>query len=187
MTHTFHDEIITFDKGIRVKIVYQYDEDSDAPWDNSDGHGPVRKGHGTNYHGYAAKSPGERPLNHRGWNTQQYFYDWAKACEMAKKDGWNAEPYDAPNRIERAVQADFDFLSSWLNDDWHYAIVTCGVIDEDGDPIKEFEDCCGGYETYKDYHLTAGREMADELAKRYAEELAERAHWEERGVVTEAA
>lgn len=41
-----------------------------------------------------------------------------------------------------------------------------------------------GYESYKDYHKTAGRGMADELVKRYLVELSERRHWEERDVVT---
>ena len=39
-------------------------------------------------------------------------------------------------------------------------------------------------ETWKDYHKTAGREMAEQIAKDYVEELAERLHWEERDVET---
>lgn len=166
----FNSEIVEFD-GCRVRIEYYYDHDADPPWDMSDGHGPVRRAKRLhNEHG-SDKRPGERPLSQPDRNEAQYYYDWAAAIKLAKRDGWNAEPFDAPNRVERAVQSDFDFLSGWVNNDWCYVGVVCTVVDEDGDevrcPNEPHTDSCWGFETYKDYHLTAGRELADELAKAY--------------------
>lgn len=178
----FDEETVEFD-GATVRISYHYDDGRDAPWDREDGHGAVCKS--THPHGYGGeKRPGDRPLNQPARGQWQYYYDWAGACKLAKKDGWNTEPYDAPNRIERAVQADFDFLRGWLNDDWRYVGVVCHVIDEEGEEIEGFEDSCWGYASYRDSHKTAGREMADELVKRYLAELDEAQYWEERDVVT---
>lgn len=172
----FNTEIIEFDD-CRVRIDYHHELYSEPPWERSEGHGPVRKSTIPNFSSSNDKRPGERPMNRACRNEYQYYYDWAAACKLARKDGWNAPPYDAPNRVERAVQADFDFLSGWVNDEWHYAGVICTVVDEEGDVVKgpdgRYEDDCWGFDTAANYHETAGREMADELAKRYLAEVAQ--------------
>lgn len=174
MHSEFFREIVEF-HGARVLICYHYDYDSGPPWDREDGHGPVRR---SDYrHGpYGSdKGPGERPLNDPDRNCYQYYYDWQGAMEIAKREGWNAEPYDAPDKVRRAVQADFDYLRGWLHDDWHYAGVVCTIVDNEGDPVKvdgeRFEESVWGFETLKDYHLTAGRELADELVQTYLAEV----------------
>ena len=166
-------------KGVEVCIEYLDDSDSDPPWDNSDGHGPVRISRTVNYTGRHTKRPGERPMNSPCRNQYQYLYDWQEACRLARKDGWNTEPYDAPNQVARAVQADFDFLRGWINDDWRYVGVRVTI------PGTSFEDSLWGVETYKDYHETCAKEQAEELVTAYLAEQKEVEYWNSRDVVTE--
>lgn len=166
----YHTEIMRFE-GVDVKVSYYFDDDSEPPWEHCDGHGPVRRGE-AHHPGRSDKHPGERPLNNPGWHQCQYYYDWRQACRLARRDGWNAEPYDAPNRVLRSVQSDFDFLRGWVNDDWQYVGVEVQVVDENGDLVGDC-DACWGFETYRDYHRTAAKEMAQCLAASYKGQLAE--------------
>ena len=88
--------------GYTFKLRIEFDDDADPPWERSDGHGPVRSIrtlYGLRHQGL--KRPGERVMdNGRG---DYWLYDWQKACRLAREGGWNAKPYDAPNRIERGA------------------------------------------------------------------------------------
>lgn len=196
MEYPFKTETIEH-LGVTVRIEYLYDSDYGYPWDNDCGCGPVRKSnyrHGVNWCTNGDKKPGERPLNCPDRNEHQFYYDWQTAMRIAKRDEWNTAPYDAPNKALRAVQANFDYCRGFLNDDWHYAGVVCTVLDAEGDETTD-DDSCWGFETFKDYHLTAGKEMAESLAEsvhkakldnwRYAlREARQRKYWASRDVVT---
>lgn len=196
MEYPIHTETIEH-LGITVRIEYFHDADHGLPWEECDGHGPVRKSnhrHGVNWSTNGDKQPGERPLNCPDRNEYQFYYDWQTAMKIAKRDGWNAEPYDAPNKALRAVQADFDFLRSFLNEEWCYVGIVCTVLDAEGEETTD-ADSCWGFETFKDYHLTAGKELAELLAQsvhdakldiwRHAlREARQRKYWASRDVVT---
>ena len=167
--------------GLRFAVTFDFDYDTEPPWERSDCHGPVRIGR-NHADGQSDKRPGERPLNRPTWRENQYYYDWEEACKLARKDGWNAAPYDAPNRVHRAVQADFDYLSAWVNGDWHYVVV--GVCQVDDDNEIGAWDYCGGVETYHDYHHEMACEMAEDMAQQITREASERAYWESRDVET---
>lgn len=171
----FDRDTIQFD-GCRVLVEYHFDEAADPPWENSDCHGPVRRG-SRHLNGSSDKRPGERPLNCASRHEAQYYYDWAAACRLARQDAWNAEPYDAPDKVERAVLADFKFLQGWINDDWSYVGVVVTIVDQDDDPIKprgeRLTESLWCIESLNGYHRTQAREMADELAKAYLEMLGE--------------
>jgi len=134
-----------------------YDTDSGMPWDDCDCHGPVRR---SNYpHGSSGdKRPGERPLNSPDRHEYQFYYDWQAACKKAREEGWNAEPYDAPNQVARAVEADYQFLRAFLRQDWYYV----GIVIEDAH--GRMLDSVWGVESYKDYHLTMAQEMLQDVA-----------------------
>lgn len=183
--------------GVDCLIGYFQDQDADAPWDMSEGHGPVRKTNTPHWRRHAGKKPGERPLNQADRNEYQFYYDWQEAIKLAKRDGWNTEPYDAPNRVARAVQADFDFLRGYVNGNWEYVGIVCTILDADGEKT-DVADSCWGCETFGDYHLTSGTDMATELvnghlrAKREAwraalHEARERKYWACRDVETTGA
>lgn len=196
MEYPFNTETIEH-CGVTVRIDYFYDSDHGFPWDECDGHGPVRKSnhrHGVNWSTNGDKKPGERPLNCPDHNDYQFYYDWQQAMKIAKRDGWNTAPYDAPNKALRAVQADFNFIHGFLNDQWHYAGIVCTVLDSDGDGTEE-TDSCWGFETLNNYHETSGHEMAESLAESVYEaklnswraalhEARNRKYWASRDVVT---
>jgi hypothetical protein len=150
---------------LKFRVHIEPDDNSDPPWENSDGHGPVRGCH--QWRSRPTKRPGERVL-HQDRGTY-WFYDWQEACKLARKAGWNAPPYDAPDRIHRAVQADFDFLRGYLTGDWHYVGVCVSVIDDDGDDLTEkYEHAVWGFDSNDTSGIAeTARDMASEAGKEY--------------------
>lgn len=58
--------------------------DMGAPWEEHDGHGPVSEWESR------AKLPGEIIINQDGESRR--FYDFAAACQIARRDGWGFLP-----------------------------------------------------------------------------------------------
>lgn len=113
--------------GFTLRARIEHDSDTGAPWEEHDGHGPVSDWRRRNYAGRYDKRPGELLLFDDGRNA--LFYDFAEACRIARRDGWNAAPYDVPGetprqRAAKAARADFEHLRGWCNDQWNW----CGVI-----------------------------------------------------------
>lgn len=164
----------TFEHGGREFTVrFQHDDCSDAPWEMSDGHGPVSDWTTRD------KLPGERLLNSDRGRSRR-FYDFAEATRVAKKDGWGLCPDDIaklaaklgrqPTRkqiVREAVERDFEFLRSWCNDEWHY----CGVIVEHAESGKS-TSCWGVEDNAYDYLETLAHELAGELAFELDSEMA---------------
>lgn len=174
--------------GCTVLIEYFADYDQSAPWENSDGHGNVTRVNKNWHTGRIEKKPGQVVLYSGNGNEYSYLYDFADAMKTAKLDGWNAEPYapegDTPGKKAlRAVNADMEYLRGWCADEWHYVGVVCTLLDSDGEKTDNTESCWG-FETYKDYHLEAGRDMAEELAESANREKSECSYWETRDMVT---
>ncbi|RPH43230.1 MAG: hypothetical protein EHM87_14295 [Burkholderiales bacterium] len=139
------------------------DEHSDPPWENSDGHGPVRAVRHRD-----EKRPGERPLNDlRDSRATGYVYDWQEAMQRAVREGWGTgdgrrDGETARAHAARAVQADYDYLRGWLANDWSYAVIE--VVDRHGE-----EAFLGGV----DYRYGDGErdEYVREMVKDMAREL----------------
>jgi len=167
--------------GLTFRVDFQDDFDADKPWDQCDGHGPVRQA-SRGYDGHIIKRPGERVLYAGGRGEYSWVYDWQAACKMARQDGWNAAPYDAPNRIQRAVQNDFDYLQSWCNGQWSYVGVTVTHIKDDG--TEGESESLWGVETSNDYHLDTAKELAQGLVHTITVEQSRVQEWAERDVVT---
>lgn len=104
--------------GITYTARLELDVDHGAPWEEENGHGPVSEW--TN----RPKKPGERILNEDRGSYR--YYDFTEAMEIAKRDGWDAEPFGEGTpgqRAARAVEADFNALRAWCRDEWHYATI----------------------------------------------------------------
>lgn len=107
--------------GFTLRARIEHDSDTGAPWEEHDGHGPVSDWTRRD------KLPGELLLCYDG--RQKRFYDFAEACRIARRDGWNAAPYQVEGetprqRAARAALADFEHLRGWCNDSWNW----CGVV-----------------------------------------------------------
>ena len=177
--------------GITVRIRYEPDYDSN-PFED-DGHGDIRQVY--SFWNCPDKRPGEVILHsNRG---DYWLYDYQGAVQKAKADGWGCRsPSEGLTKSQIAAQAvdeDMTFLRGFLQDDWGYVGIICTAVDDDGEEIDE--DSCWGFETYRDYHLEAGREMAQALAEQVFErnqkaeaaaalEALEAAYWASRDVIT---
>lgn len=80
--------------GFTITATIHNDDDTGAPWDEHDGHGPV-SGMTTR-----DKRPGELVLCS---DVGRRFYDFAAACQIARRDGWGFMPY--PVKVEAAPGA----------------------------------------------------------------------------------
>lgn len=103
--------------GFTVTATIHHDPDT-KPW-HHDGHGPVTKWVSR------AKRPGERILASDHTSHHRY-YDFSAAVAIARRDGWDAEPYGQGTpgqRAERAAEADYRSLKAWCDDEWFF----CGV------------------------------------------------------------
>jgi len=143
------------------KIEIVHDSDHGTPWENEDGHGPVSDWTSR------AKCPGEMILTEdRG---RKRFYDFAEACRIARRDGWNAAPYDVPGeskrqRAARAAMADFERLRAWCNDQWHYVGVVVTRLDRHGNEMRHERASLWGIESdCEDYQEEVARELAAEI------------------------
>jgi hypothetical protein len=100
-----------------IATVY-WDDDSSPPWRREDGHGPVSDWT------TRAKEPGERVLNQA--HNSKWYYDFAEAVKIARRDGWDAEPVGTGTtgqKAERAAEHDYKVLKAWCDNEWCY----CGV------------------------------------------------------------
>lgn len=154
--------------GFDFLVTTEYDNDADPPWHQGDGNGDVRTCNTPYWQGewQSTKRPGERPMNKPTNRQYQYYYDWAGACKKAREEGWNTPPYDAPNRVQRAVQADFEYLAGWVNDEWQYVVVSVVLVNR-----PEYESTICGVETYKYYHEERVIEMAEEVIEEYLDDM----------------
>jgi hypothetical protein len=149
---------------------FHHDPDMEAPWKVHDGHGPVRETRRNDWSGHYLKRPGEVIIwtDGRGpYHGTALVYDFAEACKIARRDGWNAEPYDVPSetprqRAAKAARADMARLRAWLRDEWHW----CGVTVRPAGACR----CCGPSQSLWGIESDAGgyfedvmRELADEL------------------------
>lgn len=113
---------------VPFKVEIVTDEDMNPPWENSDGHGPVRRVERTGA-GYGPPRKGEVRMNEPERGCDLFYYDWQAALAKALKDGWGGinpvpEGLTRFQRAQRAVGEDFAYLCGWLRDDWHYVGVT---------------------------------------------------------------
>jgi hypothetical protein len=129
-------------EGLNFRVTIERDDDMGAPWDNSDGHGPVS--------GWTTRParPGERVLC-VDRNSKRY-YDVSAAMELAKRDGWDSAPYGEPGETEgqraaRAVTSDFEYLRRWCADLWFYVCVGVQVVDADGNEVSHPHAATNGF------------------------------------------
>lgn len=145
---------------LAFSVEFEDDNDSGAPWENCEGHGPVSDWE------TRSKRAGELVLNSD--RHAKRFYDFAESCRIARRDGWDAAPYNEGSETKRqqaakAARSDFEYLRAWCNDEWRYVGVIVTLLDDEGEKT-EVSDSLWGVETYNDHHEAEARAIADELA-----------------------
>lgn len=142
-------------EGFHLSAIVERDDYYGAPWEEHDGHGPVSEWT------TRAKLPGEMVINRDG-NSYRY-YDYAEACKIARRDGWNAKPYDVEGetprqRAAKAAMADYQHLKGWCDNDWFWCSV---IVTASRDGVELGAAALSGIESEASDYL---REVANEIA-----------------------
>lgn len=108
-------------KGFDLTARVEHDPRPGEPWKEHDGHGVVSDWTRRD------KAPGERVLCEDRGNRR--YYDVQASMEIAKRDGWDAEPYGgtAGQKAARAVDADYERMRKWCDDQWHWVGVVISI------------------------------------------------------------
>ena len=172
----FDGDKVTLPDGFTLTFTSEFDQDSGTPWEREDGHGPV-----TDWV-RREKRAGELLLCSDG--ILKRFYDFAGAMVLAKRDGWGLSPDalaaltrklgHAPTKgqlAEAAVLVDFHNLEGWANDRWHYVGVIVTLRNPEGEEVDS--ESLWGVEDSGDYYQDVAEELAEELEKRHALDVAE--------------
>lgn len=161
--------------GASFRITLEHDDSHGSPWSEEDGHGPVSewKRHAFGQGTKPPKRAGERILV---WNRGHYrTYDIRAATVQAIAEGWDAAPYGGTKgeRAARAVEADFQRMRAWCNDEWSYVGVIVELLDDSGDSLGETASLWG-VESDSDEYIRneVAIELADEILARLAASLA---------------
>jgi hypothetical protein len=168
--------------GTRYRVDWTYDYDHDAPEEESDGHGVVVElvEDPADYmdqfdeddepdmeevirHKMMRRLSGYRHTHRHG---QVKYYDVWETMKRAAAEGWgvdNPVGLSPEEIIDAAIEADFDYLHGWYNDDWHWCGITVTLLaeDEDGnDEDTEWDISLWGANSEDDAHH---EEMITEL------------------------
>jgi len=151
-------------RGFNVTIQIHHDEDMGPPWKEDDGHGPV-----SGWRKRDSKRPGERVLIED--HNHCLFYDFAEACQIAKRDGWslsdegNAKIASRLGRKPTAeeirvatVEQDFAYCRGFATGEWHWLGYTTVIANSSGDNIEG--DSCWGFDD-SDYMLKEAKDNAE--------------------------
>lgn len=130
------------------------DEDMGAPWAEHDFHGVISE------YTSRAKRPGERVLcEDRGYKR---FYDVQESMRKAMRDGWGRHIDGQTKRqaTAAAVDADFERMRGWCNDEWCWVGVSVTATGEE----DNYSNALWGIESDSpEYHKEVARELADEV------------------------
>lgn len=159
------EQITELPNGWKIKVEFQYDNDSGPPWENCDGVGVIEE---SRYRG----RPGEYGeyddwiLNSDyGW---YHYYDWKATLPEAIRDGWNTKPYHFANKREQAMAAmrsTCDYLREWCNNDWWYVGMIVTLLDQNDEELQE--DACWGFESESmDYLCSEARDWAAHMIRK---------------------
>lgn len=172
----YNGDKVTLPDGFTITFTSEYDTDRGAPWEEEDGHGPVTD------RVHREKKAGEVLLCSD--HSAKRFYDFAGAMVIAQRDGWGLSDEalaaltrtlgHAPTKgqlAEAAVLADFHYLEGWASDRWHYIGVIVTLRNPKGEEVDS--ESIWGVEDSGDYYQEVAEELADELEKRHALDVAE--------------
>jgi hypothetical protein len=142
--------------GHPFKLEVFHDAHAPAPWEMSDGHGPVRQ--------VNRRDPGRDgelylsvPSYGAGW-----IYDMEEARRIAIRDKWgtadgNRDGESLTAYACRAAREDYKYLQAWVNNEWHYVGV-CVTHEASG----AHSSVWGIESTDTDFYLTTANDLAHE-------------------------
>ena len=162
MNNYYFNEVIRIN-GRDYRVRKSYDHSSGPPWDECDGHGPIREirrdaRNLTNDYRSVSKAPGEVLIDNG--NGELWAYNVQAATKMALRDAWghgaDVAGETKRQKAARAVAADVKFCQDWLRNEWWWC--SCAIAFE-SDFQREGEGCewdyLGSVEDGCDKHMSA--------------------------------
>jgi hypothetical protein len=167
----YHQETYTHECGKKYNVRWYYDYVHGSPLENDDGYGVTDRmdwnptdeeqleQHLLDYEPELEEETRLRLMRQLRRPSYRYdsglYYDVLSSLHKAREEGWGmgakwkAENPDATKEEElmAAVDADFKHLKGWYDDDWFWLTIGVAPIDEDGEPIEDDREYCGGYES----------------------------------------
>jgi hypothetical protein len=156
---TYHTETYTHKNGKSYHVCWYYDHDYGSPLDNDEGYGVTERldwnpTDEEQLEQHIADNEPEleeetrlrlmRQLQRADrWGDAGLYYDVLSSLHMAKTEWGITDPVKAMEVVEK----DFAYLKGWYDDDWHWLTVGVAPLDEDGEPIEDDREYCGGYES----------------------------------------
>jgi hypothetical protein len=169
--------------GLTFMVAIEHDYNMGRPWEEHDGHGPVRTSRTDGWGRWNSKRAGEVVLSSDRFTC--WLYDVAEALRIAKRDGWGLSPKNRAKLADKlkreptakevraeAVRLDMEHLRGWLEGRWHWCIVVVTLLDTDRDETWEY-DTIGGIESDAGEYLD---EVAADLAAGIADRVGQDTH-----------
>ena len=150
----YHEETYTHKSGKQYNVCWYYDYDMGAPQTEGDGYGVVERldwnptdeeqleQHLCDYEPELEEETRLR-LMRRLCRNSGLYYDVLSSLHLARTE-WG---FDDPVEAMEVVDKDFEFLKGWYDDDWHWLTVSVAPLDDDGEPMEDHREYCGGYES----------------------------------------
>jgi hypothetical protein len=154
----YHEETYTHKNGKSYHVCWYYDHDFGSPLENGDGYGVTERldwnptdeeqleQHLLDYEPELEEETRLRLMRvlsrSSSWRESGLYYDVLSSLHVAKTE-WGV----APERCMEVVEKDFAYLKGWYDDDWHWLTVGVAPLDEDGEPMEDHREYCGGYES----------------------------------------
>ena len=149
----YHQETYTHKNGKSYHVCWYHDYDMGAPQTEGDGYGVTERmdwnptneeqleQHLCDYEPELEEETRLRMMR-RLCRSSGLYYDVLSSLHLARTE-WGV----APERCMEVVEKDFEFLKGWYDNDWCWVTVSVAPLDEDGKPMDDYREYCGGYES----------------------------------------
>lgn len=154
----YHQETYTHKSGKKYHVCWYYDHDYGSPLENGDGYGVTERmdwnptdeeqleQHIADYEPELEEETRLRLMRVLCRPSNRYdsglYYDVLSSLEKARVE-WGV----APERCMEVVEKDFAYLKGWYDDDWFWLTIGVAPLGEDGEPMEDHREFCGGYES----------------------------------------
>ena len=171
------------------RIEWEYDNDMGPPQKESDGHGVVdsldfRPEGYLEHWDYdmngepdmedVVRNRMRRPMQrYVSSRHSRMYYDVWETLKTAKRDGWRSLKWELEHpdstedeKVMAAVDADYEYLRGWYEDDWHWCIITVTevITDDDGEETDgKSESLCGIGSDDDEYHEEVINELVGQI------------------------